>query len=232
MGLAYGAAGMPPAPPPGPWAGLPPDGWPGKLLRVPLSLSILIDSPVRTDLPLSPVGAFFIPLAESNVFFGSLAITFLNILVTFLFKLQLVRPPCIPPHPSDLARITLTLPQLQQLMKAYTLGQPIDRYLKPPGQDFGPFGGDEPLFPDNLSVSLMLSAPFADFDGSPDASFNVPLFEVPGAPGALIIALLIILARFIVEQSGLAKGKMDGGDPQIDTQGLIRYLMTLKGGRK
>ncbi len=232
MGPAYGAPGMPPGPPPGPWAGLPPDGWPGKLLRVPLSLSILIDSPVRTDLPLSPVAAFFIPLAESNVFFGSVAITFLNILVTFLFKLQLVRPPCIPPYPNDLARITLTLPQMQQLIRAYSLGQPIEPYLKRPGQDFGPFGGDEPLFPDNLSVSLMLSAPFADFDGSPDTSINVPLFEVPGSPGALIIALLIIVARFIVEQSGLAKGKANGDDPEIDTQGIIRYLMTLKGNRR
>jgi len=41
-----------------------------------------------------------------------------------------------------------------------------------PGQGFGPVGGDEPLFPDNLSVSLVVSAPFAPFDGSPDPIRN------------------------------------------------------------
>jgi hypothetical protein len=201
-------------------------------LRVPLSLSILIDSPIRKDLPLSPVGAFLIPLLSGNVFLGSLVVTGINLFIQFLFKCQLVSPPCYPPPASDLARVTLTLPQLTELMRAYSRGQAIEPYLKRPGDDTGPFGGDEPLFPDNLSVSLILAAPFADFDGSPDTNFNVPLFEVPGIQGGLIIALLILIARFIVELGGLAfLSPEDPPNHSIDMQGLLRHLMSLKGGR-
>jgi len=116
-------------------------------------------------------------------------------------------------------------------MTAYISGKPIDQFLKHPGNTFGPFGGDEPLFPDNLSVILVLAAPFADFDGSPDTNFNVPLFEVPGSPGSLVIALLILIARFVVEQGGLALNN-NPGNPNpapVDSQTLIRYLMNLKG---
>ncbi|HZW84033.1 MAG TPA: hypothetical protein VFF14_11530 [Candidatus Deferrimicrobium sp.] len=199
-------------------------------LRVPLSLTILIASPIRTDLPLSPVGAFLIPLISSNVFLGSLVVSGINLFIQFLFKCQLVSPPCYPPPASDLARVTLTLPQLTELMKAYSRGQSIEPYLKRPGDDTGPFGGDEPLFPDNLSVSLVLAAPFADFDGSPDTNFNVPLFEVPGLQGGLIIALLILIARFILELGGLAFVRPeDPPNPSMDI--LLRQLINLKGGR-
>ncbi len=209
-----------------------PEDCPVEHLRVPLSLSLLIDSPIRTDLPLSPVGAFLVPLVSSNIFLGSLVVSGLNLFIQFLFKCQLVRPPFYPPRQPDLARITLTLPQLTQLIAAFSKGQPVEPYLKRPGDDTGPFGGDEPLFPDNLSVSLILAAPFADFDGSPDTNFNVPLFEVPGLQGGLVIALLILIARFIVELGGLAFVCPDDPDsPPVDMQGLIRYLMSLKAGR-
>jgi hypothetical protein len=199
-------------------------------LRVPLSLTILIASPIRMDLPLSPVGAFLIPLISSNVFLGSLVVSGINLFIQFLFKCQLVSPPCYPPPASDLARVTLTLPQLTELMRAYSRGQSIEPYLKRPGDDTGPFGGDEPLFPDNLSVSLVLAAPFADFDGSPDTNFNVPLFEVPGCQGGIIIALLILIARFILELGGLAFVRPeDPPNPSMDI--LLRQLMNLKGGR-
>lgn len=202
-------------------------------LRVPLSLTILIDSPIRTDLPLSPVGAFLIPLVGSDVYLGSLVVTAMNLFTQFLFKCHLVTKPRYRPAPPELARITLTMPQLMQLLAAYSKGQPIQQYLQPPGNDTGPFGGDEPLFPDNLSVSLVLAAPFVDFDGSPDCNFNVPLFEVPGLQGGLVIALLILVARFIVELGGLALVHPydPPGQPQVDMQGLIRYLMSLKSGR-
>jgi hypothetical protein len=199
-------------------------------LRVPLSLTILIASPIRKDLPLSPVGAFLIPLISSNVFLGSLVVSGINLFIQFLFKCQLVSPPCYPPPASDLARVTLTLPQLTELMRAYSRGQSIEPYLKQPGDDTGPFGGDEPLFPDNLSVGLVLAAPFADFDGSPDTNFNVPLFEVPGCQGGIIIALLILIARFILELGGLAFVRPeDPPNPSMDI--LLRQLMNLKGGR-
>lgn len=196
------------------------------LLRVPLSLSILVDSPLRTDLALSPVAAFFIPLVESNLFLGSLIIGALDLFIAFLMKLQLVCPPTIKPPSRNSTQVTLSMAQLTRLIAAYSRGMPLDPYLKP-GENTGPFGGDEPLFPDNLSVSLMLSAPFADFDGSPDTSLNVPLFEVPGLQGGLIIALLIVLGRFIIEEGGV--GCASDNRALIDPQSMLRYLMSLKG---
>jgi hypothetical protein len=76
----------------------------------------------------------------------------------------------------------------------------------------------------------VLAAPFADFDGSPDTNFNVPLFEVPGCQGGIIIALLILIARFILELGGLAFVRTeDPHNPSMDI--LLRQLMNLKGGR-
>lgn len=206
-----------------------PQNWLNNLLRVPLSLSILITAPLRKDLPLSPVAAFFVPLVESNVLFGSLVIAVLNFVISFMMKLQLVCPPAIRPAPKESAQITLTMAQLTQLLWAYSRGQPVDRFLQQPGDSFGPFGGDQPLFPDNLSAALMLSAPFADFDGSPDTSINVPLFEVPGMQGSLLVALLILMGRFIIEEGGLACPNPLDAKPLIDSQSMLRYIMSLKG---
>lgn len=128
----------------------------------------------------------------------------LDILIAFLFKRSLAHPPN-PSRPApDQYPVTLTMPQLNQLIHAALNGQiPLSSPLSVPGQGFGPVGLDEPLFPDNLSVSLIISAPFALFDGSPDTSFNVPLFEVPGVPGNLIIAVSILIAQFFIERAGV-----------------------------
>jgi hypothetical protein len=95
-------------------------------------------------------------------------------------------------------------------MRAYANGQiPLpwpagkNNNSSPMGQGLGPVGTDQPLFPDNLSVSLTVAAPFAPFDGSPDTSFNVPLFEIPGLPGNLIIALCLLIAQFMIERAGI-----------------------------
>ncbi|MDA8443353.1 MAG: hypothetical protein M0Z55_13420 [Peptococcaceae bacterium] len=205
--------------------------WPFNLFKVPLSLSILIDSPIRTDLPLSPVGAFIVPLVESNIIFGSIVIAALNLFTNFLLKLQLVHQPHYPTECRELTRITLTTSQLTQLITAYLKGQPQNRPVQAVGNEYGPLGGDEPLFPDNLSVSLMVTAPFAEFDGSPDTSYNVPLFEIPGLQGGLMIALMILVSRYVVEQGGLGMVNMQPSEPAPnEMQGVLRYIMSLKGG--
>lgn len=188
--------------------------WPA----TPFSFSILVDSPIRCNLPFSPVSAMILPLAKTDLYFSSLIIIGLDILMAFLFKRSLVQPPP-PPAPMTEQPLMLTLPQLTQLIYASSSGQsPIipASYYSPgystPGQGHGPVGYDEPLFPDNLSVSLIVSAPFAMFDGSPDTSFNVPLFEIPGAPGNLIIALGLLIAQFFIERSG-------AGTPGCQTNG-------------
>jgi len=135
-----------------------------------------------------------------------------DILIAFLFKRSLVHRPN-PSRPApDQFPVTLTMPQLNQLVHAALNGKvPLPSPLQSvPGQGFGPVGLDEPLFPDNLSVSLIISAPFAPFDGSPDTSFNVPLFEVPGVPGNLIIAVSILIAQFFIERAGV--GTPNGGN--------------------
>ncbi len=177
------------------------------LPAAPFSFSILVDSPIRCNLPLSPVSAVILPIGNTDIFFGALIVAGLDILMTFLFKRSLVQPPTptrpVPAH----YPITLTMAQLTRLMRAAADGSlPLPAQVpdgNPTGQGLGPTGTDEPLFPDNLSVSLVLSAPFAPFDGSPDTSFNVPLFEVPGVPGNLIITLGLLFAQFLVERSGI-----------------------------
>jgi len=174
------------------------------------SFSILVDSPIRCNLPFSPVAAMLFPLAKTNLYFAALIIAGLNILTTFLFKCSVASPPQPARPVPDHYPITLTMEQLLRLMQAAAAGQlplppPAGRAngLRAPGQGMGPVGLDEPLFPDNLSVSLVVSAPFAPFDGSPDTSFNVPLFELPGIPGNLIIALGMFIAQFFTERSGV-----------------------------
>ncbi|MFZ3102258.1 MAG: hypothetical protein WA131_05870 [Desulfitobacteriaceae bacterium] len=179
------------------------------LPTTPLAFSILVDSPIRCNLPFSPVSALILPLAKTNLLFSGLLVAGLDILMTFLFKRSLAHPPCPNRVYPEHYPVTLSLTQLTQLMQAVANGQiPLPSSIgssngSPLGQGLGSVGNDQPLFPDNLSVSLFVSAPFAPFDGSPDTSFNVPLFEIPGVPGNLIIALGLLVAQFLVERAGV-----------------------------
>jgi len=173
------------------------------LPTTPFSFSILVTSPIRCNLPFSPVSAMILPLAKVNLYFAGLIVAALDIFMTFLMKWSLAHPPCPRPSPAYYP-VTLTTQQLTQLIQAAANGQiPLPPPPNPLGQGYGSVGEDEPLFPDNLSVSLIVAAPFAPFDGSPDTSFNVPLFEISGAPGNLIIALGLFISQFLVEQAGV-----------------------------
>jgi len=189
------------------------------LPATPFSFSILVTSPIRHDLKFSPVSAMIFPLASIKLHFASMIIVGLDVLMAFLFKRSLAHPPNLSRVASNPYPVTLTLAQLNQLVQAAMKGQvpmpsPVSPISSAPGQGSGPVGGDEPLFPDNLSVSLFIGAPFAPFDGSPDTSFSVPLFEVPGAPGNLLITLGLIIAQFLVERAGIRtpNGTENGGD--------------------
>lgn len=180
------------------------------LPATPFSFSILVSSPIRRDLPFCPVSALIFPLATMDIHFATMIVAGLDVLMAFLFKRALAHPPNLCRTPSEIYPVTLTLAQLTELMHSAINGQvPMPPPI--PGQGFGPVGTDEPLFPDNLSVALSVSAPFAPFDGSPDTSFNVPLFEVPGAPGNLIIALGSIIAQFLVERAEVGTPNGNGG---------------------
>lgn len=170
----------------------------------PFSFSILIDSPIRCNLPFSPVSAIILPLARVKLPYAGLIVAGLDILMTFLAKRSLVQLPNPNKLPPEMYPVTLNLSQLGDLMQKAASGQSVSLPNgNIGGQGFGPVGYDEPLFPDNLSFSLIVSAPFASFDGSPDTSFNVPLFEIPGVPGNLIIALSLIIAQYLIERSGV-----------------------------
>lgn len=174
----------------------------------PLSFSLLIDSPIRCNLPFSPVSAMILPLAKVDLPYAGLIVAGLDIFMTFLTKRSFVQPPHPNRPPPQMYPVTLNLSQLALLLQNAANGQIILPPARlpngnPTGQGLGPVGEDEPLFPDNLSVSFIVGAPFGSFDGSPDSSFNVPLFEIPGAPGNLIIALSILLAQFLIERSGV-----------------------------
>lgn len=186
------------------------------LPATPFSFSILLTSPIRRDLQFSPVSAMILPLASIELHFASMIIVGLDMLMSFLFKRALAHPPNLSRTTSNPYPVTLTLGQLNQLVHAAIKGQvPMPSPVSSvPGQGSGPVGPDEPLFPDNLSVSLFIAAPFAPFDGSPDTSFSVPLFEVPGAPGNLLIALGLIIAQFLVERAGIGipNGTGNGGN--------------------
>lgn len=170
----------------------------------PFSFSLLIDSPIRCNLPFSPVAATILPLARVKLPYAGLIVAGLDVLMTFLAKRSLIQLPSPNRIPPEMYPVTLTLAQLGDLIRNASNGQPINfPNGNPGGQGFGPVGGDEPLFPDNLSFSLIVGAPFGSFDGSPDTSFNVPLFEIPGVPGNLIIALSLLVAQFLIERSGV-----------------------------
>lgn len=181
------------------------------------SFSVLVTSPIRCNLPFSPVSALIFPLAKADIYLSALIIAALDIFTTFLMKWSLAHPPCPQPAPTQ-APITLTTEQLTQLIQAAANGSlPLPPPPNPLGQGLGSVGEDEPLFPDNLSFSLIVAAPFAPFDGSPDTSFNVPLFEIPGAPGNLIIAFAIFVAQFLVERTGLqTPGCQPQGTPNMN----------------
>ena len=186
------------------------------LPATPFSFSILVTSPIRRDLQFSPVSAMIFPLASIELHFASMIIVGMDMLMSFLFKRALAHPPNLSRATSNLYPVTLTLEQLNRLVQSAIQGQvPMPSPISfVPGQGSGPVGPDEPLFPDNLSVSLFIAAPFAPFDGSPDTSFTVPLFEVPGAPGNLLIALGLMIAQFLVERAGVGTpdGTGDGGN--------------------
>lgn len=178
---------------------------PPPLPATPFSFAILVTSPIRQNVLFCPVSSMIFPLAKTSIQFASMIIAGLDILMAFLFKRSLAHPPSPAYQAPDQYPLTLTMPQLSQLIGATLNGQiPLPSLQQSvPGQGFGPVGLDEPLFPDNLSVSLIISAPFAPFDGSPDTSFNVPLFEIPGVPGNLIIAVSLLIAQFLLERSGV-----------------------------
>ncbi len=176
------------------------------LPATPFSFSILVSSPIRRDLRFSPVSAMIFPLASTELHYASMIVAGLDVLMAFLFKRSLAHPPDLSRPNPDHYPVTLTFPQLTQLIHSAINGQqiqPVQPVQQTPGQGFGPVGSDEPLFPDNFSVSLIVSAPIAPFDGSPDTSFNVPLFEIPGAPGNLILALGLLIAQFLIERTGI-----------------------------
>lgn len=182
----------------------------------PFAFSILIDSPIRCNLPFSPVSAMILPLAKVELPFAGLIVAGLDFLMTFLEKRSLVQPPNPNKPAPEMYPMTLNFSQLSELMQNAYKGQITLPDGNPGGQGQGPVGGDEPLFPDNLSFSLILGAPFGSFDGSPDSSFNVPLFEIPGVPGNLIISLATIIAQFLVERSGAGT---PGCQPTAPTKG-------------
>ncbi|HVJ49768.1 hypothetical protein [Desulfitobacterium sp.] len=169
----------------------------------PFSFSLLVTSPIRCNLPFSPVSAMIFPFATAELPFASLIVAGLDILMNFLTKRSLVQSPNLHHVQPDLYPVTLTLPELMNLLQSAANGALTLPNGSPTGQGFGPVGEDEPLFPDNLSFSLTVSAPFASFDGSPDTTFNVPLFEIPGVPGNLILALAMFLSQFLIERTGL-----------------------------
>jgi len=151
-----------------------------------------------------------IPLAKTDFYLGGFLIAVLNALITFLFRRSgLIVPPAPGrrvPFP-DHYPVTITLGQLTELLRATANGRNPFKELPPNGnplgQGVGPTGTDEPLFPDNLSVSLIVSSPFIRLDGSPDTSFNVPLFELPGIPGNLVLVTAMLIAQFFTERSGI-----------------------------
>lgn len=173
------------------------------MLVAPFSFSLLVTSPIRCNLPFSPVSAMIFPFATVELPFASLIIAGLNILINLLTKRSLVQAPNPQHVQPGLYPITLTLPELMNLLQSASNGTLTIPNGSPTGQGLGPVGEDEPLFPDNLSFSLSVSAPFASFDGSPDTNFNVPLFEIPGVPGNLILALAMIISQFLIERTGI-----------------------------
>ncbi|WP_425806491.1 hypothetical protein [Desulfitobacterium sp. Sab5] len=191
---------------------------PQPLPIAPFSFSLLVSSPIRCNLIFSPVSAMIFPFAKVELPFAALIVAGLDIVTSFLMKRSLIQAPSPRPIRPDLYPVTLTLPQLMSLLQNASNGNLTLPNGSPTGQGFGPVGEDEPLFPDNLSFSLTVGAPIAGFDGSPDTSFNVPLFEVPGVPGNLILAFIMILSQFLIERTGIGA---PGCEPTASSQGGV-----------
>lgn len=197
--------------------------YPLPLPAAPIAFSILISSPIRCNLPFSPVSSMILPLARTDIYFGGLVVAALDVLMTFLFRRSFLSPPTPNRPVLDHYPVTLTLAQLTELLKATANGEnpfqekPVNG--NPLGQGTGSIGTDEPLFPDNLSVSLIISAPFITLDGSPDTAFNVPLFELPGIPGNLVLVTSMLIAQFFVERSGIGSPGCEPGAKSFNTSG-------------
>lgn len=169
----------------------------------PLNFSLLITSPIRRNLPFVPVTAAILPLARVKLPYASFVVAALDILMNFLVKRSFVEVP--PPRkvPAESYSVTLTLAQLADLIQTASQGQVMRPNSALNEQPPLTLDEDEPLFPDHLSFSLSVSGPFGNFDGTPDSSFNVPLFEIPGVPGNLIIAVITLIAQFYIEQANI-----------------------------
>lgn len=192
---------------------------PQSLPVAPFSFSLLVSSPIRCNLIFSPVSAMIFPFAEVELPFAALIVAGLDIVTSLLMKRSLIHAPSPQTIRPDLYPVTLTLPQLMNLLQSASNGNLTLPNGSPTGQGFGPVGEDEPLFPDNLSFSLIVGAPIAGFDGSPDTSFNVPLFEIPGVPGNLILATIMILSQFFIERTGIGA---PGCEPTAASQGGVK----------
>ena len=84
-----------------------------QLPATPFSFSILVTSPIRRDLQFSPVSAMILPLASIKLHFASMIIVGLDMLMSFLFKRDLVHPPNLSRTTSIYYPETLTLGQLK-----------------------------------------------------------------------------------------------------------------------
>lgn len=189
---------------------------PQSLPVAPFSFSLLVSSPIRCNLFFSPVSAMIFPFAKVELPLAALIVAGLDIVMSLLIKRSFIQAPSPQPICPDLYPVTLTLPQLMNLLQSAANGNLTLPNGSPTGQGFGSVGEDEPLFPDNLSFSLVVGAPIAGFDGSPDTSFNVPLFEIPGVPGNLILAFTMILSQYLIERTGIGT---PGCEPAAAAQG-------------
>ena len=124
-------------------------------------------------------------------------------------KRSLVQPPYQRPIPSQGYPVTLTMAQLAQIMQDAANG----KFVLPNVNGGGiqtranePLEAEDAFYPDVLSFSLSVSAPSALNDSSPIISYRVPLFDIPGAPGNLVIALSMIISQFYIEHAGIGNG--------------------------
>lgn len=169
------------------------------------TFSVLVDAPVRTNLSLSPVSALLFPLGKVDIRFSGLIVAILDFLITFLVKRSLARVP----DPSRTSWPTyseiLSYPEFNRLMQSAVEGNlpiPASTLNAQSNEPLDSSGHSAPFTPDNLSIALMLISTIAPYDDSPATSFIVPLFEFPGAPGNLIIALGLLIAQFLAEKDG------------------------------
>ena len=172
----------------------------------PLSFSLLVASPIRRNLPFVPVTAVLLPLGRVNLPYAGLVVAALDIFMNFLVKRSLVEVPSPQKVPTESYTVNLTLAQLADLIQRSSQGQSLGSNIANYDSSAPLDNDDEPLFPDHLSFSLSISGPFGNFDGTPDSSFNVPLFEIPGVPGNLIIAVITLIAQFFLEQANIPRG--------------------------